>query len=137
MTTRNRIGHGNKNRICLQLDQAYTQITGGAGGVGADVDVDAKHVFSPCKVLTELIRVYGIVSAGGTSVIRVFAGSSASGTEVASGTISDSITDVLMTLVNPGKVWPADQEFCVSHATTNTETLDYLDVTLCFREYEA
>ena len=132
MTTRNRIGLGNKARICLQLDQGYAQFTGDPN----ENDIDGRHVFTPCKVLTELIRVYGVVQAGGTAIIKLYAGSTKAGTLVGTATITDSVTNILMTLANPGKVWPADQEFCLSEETT-AHTVDWLDVTHCGREYEA
>jgi hypothetical protein len=131
MTTRNRIGLGNKNRICLQMDQGYAQITGDTN----ENDISGRHVHSPCKVLVELIRAYGVVQAGGSTVIRVYAGSTKAGTLVGTVTLTDSITTALMTLSNPGKVWPADQEFCLSEEGT-AHTLDWLDVTICAREYE-
>ncbi len=132
MTTRNKRGLGNKNRNNLQLDQGYAQITGNT----TERDISGKHVFSTCKILTELIRVYGVVQAGGTAIIKLYAGSTKAGTLVGTGTITDSITNVLMTLSNPGKVWPADQEFCLSEETT-AHTLDFLDVTHAGREYQA
>lgn len=134
MTTRYKGGLGNKNRICLQLDQGYAQITGN----GAERDVSGRHVFSPCKVQVECARAYGVVGGSSpTSEVKLYAGSSKSGTLVGTAALSDSVTDILMTLSNPGKVWPADQEFCLSEKTSSSDTIDYADVTVACREYEA
>lgn len=132
MTTRTRINLSKMNRHCLQLDQGYAQITGDTN----ENDISARHVFARTKALIESVHAYGVVAAGGSTVIRLYAGSTKAGTLVASGTLTDSITNVEFTLEDPTAVWDKDQEFCLSEEGT-AHTLDWLDVSVAFRENEA
>jgi len=132
MVTRNRTPYGKMSRHCLQLDQGYAQITGDTN----ENDVAAKHVFAPCWIAIEKVRVYGIVQAAGSTVIRLYAGSTKAGTLVGTVTLTPTITNALMTLNNPGTKWQPDQEFCLSEEGS-AHTLDYLDATMVCRELQA
>ncbi|MFO7902310.1 MAG: hypothetical protein R6U98_06610 [Pirellulaceae bacterium] len=128
---------GHMNRIVLQL-HTQGQITGD----GNERDIANHHVFLPCKARLAKAQVYGVVAGTGTptSDIEVYAGGDKSaGTAVfsAAAQITSSTDNVQGTLANPGKLWPADQEFCLSEKTTSGKTLDGLTVILTFREYEA
>lgn len=133
MVTRYKGSYGKMTRHCLQLDQGYAQITGDT----TNNDITGRHVFSPCRIVVEHIRAYGVVQAAGSTVIRLYAGSAISGgTLVGTVTLTPTITNALMTLNNPGKKWPADQEFCLAEQGS-AHTLDWLDVTMTCREVQA
>ena len=126
---------GNKNRIVLQLGQQGQVTTSG----GTILIIPGNHVRIPCKCLIEKIDITGTVEAGGSSIIKIHAGVDASVTVAASGTISPTVLRVNATIVaaQKDKIYDADQEFCLSETSTTGKTLDHLNVSITFREYEA
>lgn len=126
---------GHMNRIVVLLN-AQGQIA----TTGAEVDVVGNHFRLPCKaVLVDVDIVAQALAAGTTAVIKVYAGTSKSGTEIASGTITTATPRVNATQVaaQKNKKWGVDQEFCLSENGTNAKTIDGLSVALTFREYAA
>jgi hypothetical protein len=125
---------GYMNRICFQL-MNQDQIT----GTGAEADVTGNHIRLPCKCkLVDVDISADVLTAGSTAVIKTYAGTTKSGTEVSSGSITTATPRVNSTAVAAQKdvMWAKDQEFCISENTTNAKNIDGLCVVLTFRTYE-
>lgn len=131
---------GNKNRIVLQIT-AFDETNFDAQIVGDGTNNDCgNHVRLPCKAqLEKVVVMCNSMAAVKTGTIKIYEGTSSSGTEVASASIATATPSATATIVaaQKDKVYAEDTEFCLAENCSAGANALGLCAILTFREMQA
>jgi hypothetical protein len=133
--SKNISGPGKFNRFCLQI-VSQDQITGS----GAEADIVAGNIQVPCRCkINKIWASAHVMAAATTASIQLLKGTAvASHTDVhtaialATATLAGSAAPT-----DPDAIYEEGDELCVSENSTNTKTVDGLQVTVEFVAIEA